>query len=144
MVIRKGGIGDIGILAGFWLALMAETYPEYASNVDWWRAETIDLMENDPGYFCFVAEKSGFLVGFTDGVAYKDSAWGETVAWSRHTYILPEYRGGGTTKSLFGAVYDHWRREGLKKVLFSCPDHLIPYYLKHGYRKVENIMMGDV
>jgi GNAT superfamily N-acetyltransferase len=144
-IIRKIAKHDVGVLVPLWMAMVDEVNPEYRTpNPAWWMSDTMDLVMYEDGYCGFLAEDEGVIVGFTDGIVYQDPARGAVVAWSRHTYIKPPYRHTSVTKDLFSAIYGDWRDKGARVVLFSCTDEILPLWLAHGYKIIENVMTGVI
>ena len=143
MIIRKAVAADIDAMARLWLAMMHEVYPEHTPNAEWWREDRWAEMESGI-YVAYVAEEEGALVGFTDALIYRDPPRGHIVAWSNHSYIIPEYRHGGLTRDLYGSIYVDFRSRGAKIVMFACTDKLAEFWKTHGYREIENVMMGEI
>lgn len=143
MIIRKANHGDLAVMARMWFAMVREVYPDYEPNVEWWISDALELFDS-PAYMAYVIEDEDRVIGFTDATVYRDPAQGKVVAWSNHSYVVPEYRHNEETKDLYQAIYAEARERGVDIAMFNCADKLVKFWEKHGYRKVENVMMGVV
>lgn len=141
-MIRSATIKDLEQLTILWLAFVLDQNPDYEPNANWYRRDMLGLFSRQ-GYLCSVIEIDGSIVGYTDTVVSPDAAMGRLVAWSRGSYIRPEYR-HVHTRALYEHMYASARELGCHVAQFSCNDSLLPLWQRQGFIKTDNLMTGVI
>jgi hypothetical protein len=138
--IRQGTEQDIEAVSALWESLVLETVPDSRPDVEEWKRITYQSMEN-PQFHLFIAEKSGEIIGFQDGMAYRDPCISEVCVMGRHFYVKPGYRSGSTVGAqLHRAGIKQGKKYGATRFRSMVGrDSMIPW-IKKGYVPTETLM----
>lgn len=103
MIVRKAGSGDAQQITNFQIAMAFETENMVLD------PDTVTLgveaVFSDPGKGnYFIAEENGLVIASLL-ITFEWSDWRNgTVLWIQSVYVLPEYRGKGIYKTLYGHI----------------------------------------
>jgi predicted N-acetyltransferase YhbS len=87
-----------------------------------------------------VAEVGQRIIGFVDFVLEVDAATSRVQMTTRHFYVMPENRGAGVAGRLYREGMMIGKERGAASVVFAADDNERPFWERHGYEKVQNVM----
>ena len=79
------------------------------------------------------ADICGFLQFQTEELTHSMGFFKETVGFIREFWISPEERGKGNGARLLSAVEDHFRKEGVCKLILTYEENALSFYEKQGF-----------
>jgi N-acetylglutamate synthase-like GNAT family acetyltransferase len=143
MIIRKATLSDIPDMGILWMKLMKEIYPDHNPNMEWWIQDRTNEMQC--GIYCaFVVDDQMDIIGYADLQIYRSPVWGCMVALIPSAYILKGFRHKGISKKLYLSIKNEAISNDVQKIIFSCSDTLLDFWIKYGFQKTDNIMTDTI
>ena len=132
MKIRSAIISDIIKVSRLWMQMVTELAPELTPNAYWWRVQAESALKQD-NYFMYVAEEGGKIIGFIDYFLFAEPATGMRHCVGQHFFVLPEYRGGSTSASLWKTVMRVSKAQGSQIWELFCFEKEKEFWGKKGF-----------
>ena len=132
MIIRRATAADIHKVSRLWVKLVKETQPGDTPNADMWR-DRMQRMFQMQGYFMFVAEEGGKILGFSSFTITNEPAMGEVQAIGQYIYVDPDHRKGKIGALLHKENLKAAKDNGAQSWVLLCSGTEKPLWMKHGF-----------
>jgi hypothetical protein len=127
MKLRPGNEHDLHKVGRLWVDMMHEIFPEREPDLAAWK-QNVQRFLLLKGYYLFVVEEGGKMIGFTDFIIQYDPTISKKVLNSFHTFVIKENRKSGATNLLWSEVVKGAKDNQCHLIMFSTTPNLQKYW----------------